>query len=257
MDPESFQAWGPGDLDTFFVNITTLPEFQKFEPKVISRPGFVNGDTQETADYQLGPWVATLDNFVTPEEAEHLIKLGHDEGFERSSDVGKMKFDGTFESNVNDGRTSKNAWCQYACYNDTIAQQVISKITAITNLPEEHSEFLQLLKYDVGQYYRTHHDYIDVQLERQPGVRILTIFLYLNDVEEGGGTNFPQLNPPITVVPKLGRALIWPSVLNEDPNAKDDRTHHQALAVEKGLKYGANAWIHMRDFKTPNRNNCQ
>jgi prolyl 4-hydroxylase len=217
----------------------------------------VNGDTKETADYQLGPWVATLDNFVSAEEAEHLIQLGHDEGYTRSSDVGKMKFDGTFESNVNDGRTSKNAWCQFECYNDTIAKQVISKITNITFLPEENSEFLQLLKYEEGEYYRTHHDYIEFQRDRQPGVRILTIFLYLNEVEAGGGTNFPHLKPPITVTPKRGRALIWPSVLDDAPHDRDGRTHHQALAVEAGIKFGANAWIHMRDFKTPNRNGCQ
>jgi prolyl 4-hydroxylase len=45
-------------------------------------------------------------------------------------------------------------------------------------------------------------------------------------------------------------------VLNEDPNAKDFRTDHQALPVIKGTKYGANAWIHMRDFKAAHAINC-
>ena len=102
------------------------------------------------------------------------------------------------------------------------------------------------------------------------GVRTLTVFLYLNDVEEGGGTGmlslllfntlcfddseflintclaleFPNLN--LVVQPKKGSALIWPSVLNEDPNKKDERTEHGALPVKKGVKYGANAWIHQR-----------
>lgn len=31
--------------------------------------------------------------------------------------------------------------------------------------------------------------------------------------------------------------------------SKDDRTYHEALVVEKGLKYGANAWLHLRNFK--------
>ena len=67
----------------------------------------------------------------------------------------------------------------------------------------------------------------------------MTLYLYLNDVEEGGGTNFDQLD--ITVIPKQGRALLWPSVLDSDPNEKDERTTHQALPVGKNsLKYGAN-----------------
>jgi hypothetical protein len=73
---------------------------------------------------------------------------------------------------------------------------------------------------------------------RQQGVRILTVYLYLNDVEAGGGTNFDQLD--ITVMPKRGRALLWPSVLDRAPSDKDGRTTHQALPVEAGVKYGAN-----------------
>jgi hypothetical protein len=55
---------------------------------------------------------------------------------------------------------------------------------------------------------------------------------------------FPNLN--LVVQPKKGSALIWPSVLDEDPNKKDERTEHGALPVKKGVKYGANAWIHQR-----------
>jgi prolyl 4-hydroxylase len=71
------------------------------------------------------------------------------------------------------------------------------------------------------------------------------VFLYLNDVEAGGGTKFNDLN--ITVMPKRGRALLWPSVHNDEPNLKDERTKHEALPVEAGVKYGANAWFHQFD----------
>lgn len=79
----------------------------------------------------------------------------------------------------------------------------------------------------------------EYQTDRECGVRIITVFLYLNDVEAGGGTDFPDLD--LTVMPKRGSALIWPSVLDSDPNKKDGRTDHQALPVEQGIKYGANA----------------
>lgn len=98
------------------------------------------------------------------------------------------------------------------------------------------------------------HDYIENQEEFPAGPRLLTAFLYLNDVEGGGGTNFPGLK--LTVQPKKGRMLLWPSVLDQSPNKKDFRTSHQALTVEKGIKYAANAWIHMRDFKGPNEIGC-
>ena len=71
----------------------------------------------------------------------------------------------------------------------------------------------------------------------------MTFFLYLSDVEGGGGTNFPDLG--ITVEPKKGRALVWPSIYDAEPMISDRRMMHQALEVEAGTKFGANAWIHM------------
>ena len=256
MDPDAPVAWKPGDVNRFFVNLTTNPDIQKYEPNILSRPDYTDGDKEETANYKLGPWVVTLDNFISDEEADRLIELGSVKGYQRSYAGGKMRFDGTVENKVSPGRTSETAWCQNSCYNDTVAQRVIQRIAEVTNIPDENSEYLQLLRYHEGQYYRTHHDLIDFQIDRQPGVRIMTFFMYLNDVEEGGGTQFPRLGP-LTVFPKKGRALIWPSVLDGDPNKRDDRMRHQALPVKKGVKFGANAWIHQRDFKGPHRNRCQ
>lgn len=94
----------------------------------------------------------------------------------------------------------------------------MSTVENITGIPEVNSEWLQLLRYEESQFYNTHNDYIPFQLDRQCGVRILTFYFYLNDVEEGGGTNFPNLN--LTVTPKRGRAVMWPSVYDDKPNEK-------------------------------------
>lgn len=248
-------AWEPGDVNRYFTNITTLPEFKQFEPKVLSSPELLPGDTEETADYLVGgPWIVTLDNVLTEEEAQRLIDLGTERGYEQSFAGGKLLPDGTYERGTSEIRTSINTWCEGSCYRDPVARRVIDRITNITMIPEKNSEFLQLLKYETGTFYKTHHDYLDHGLDRQSGVRILTVFLYLNEVEQGGGTEFSNYN--ITVMPKVGRALIWPSVKDEDPSEKDGRTDHAALPVEKGVKYGANAWIHLRDFKTPFANGC-
>jgi prolyl 4-hydroxylase len=66
--------------------------------------------------------------------------------------------------------------------------------------------------------------------------------MYLSDVDAGGGTDFPDLG--ITVMPKKGRAVLWPSVYNSQPMNSDKRTRHQALPVESGVKFAANGWIH-------------
>ena len=90
-----------------------------------------------------------------------------------------------------------------------------------------------------------------------PGVRIYTLFTYLNDVPEGGGTRFTDLpRGPVTFQPQRGKAILWPSVLADAPHSKDDRTHHEALPVTAGEKFGANFWIHQYDFKGPHAKGC-
>ena len=247
-------AWKPGDLNEFFTNVTTLEEYKKYEPTVLSRPSYLPGDTADTADYKIGPWVVVLENVLSPSEANHLIKLGENQGYKRSADIGKRNADGTYDKQVSNGRTSTNTWCKNECEEDPISQSVVKRVTNITNIPAQNNENLQLLKYEEGQFYETHHDYVAHQTERQSGVRILTVFLYLNEVEEGGGTDFPELG--ITVQPKQGRVLIWPSVKDGNPDEKDPLTRHQALPVLKGVKYGANAWVHQRDYQTPKKNGC-
>jgi prolyl 4-hydroxylase len=100
-------------------------------------------------------------------------------------------------------------------------------------------------------WLQEHHDFLPEMTQWPCGVRLATFFLYLSDVEEGGGTWFPRLN--VTGVPKKGRALLWYNV-QKDASGEwkmDGRTQHEAVPVIKGTKYAANKWIHVKDWVTP------
>ena len=70
------------------------------------------------------------------------------------------------------------------------------------------------------------------------GARIYTVLLYLNSPQEGGETHFPDLN--LTVAPKQGRALLWPSVRDSDVETTELFTFHESLPVVTGVKFVAN-----------------
>mmetsp|Transcript_19033 Transcript_19033/g.39883 ORF Transcript_19033/g.39883 Transcript_19033/m.39883 type:complete len:542 (-) Transcript_19033:463-2088(-) len=272
--PDAVPALKEGDLNKLFERIVesapgnrTLTvndrqelaklEMPEYSVKVHSRPSDGPGtEINIESDKNLRPWVITFDNLLTDEECDALIQHGYDAGYKRSEDVGKRNFDGTHDSKKSKGRTSENAWCstRNECRGKTVPKRVLDRLSSIMGIPFDNSEDLQILKYETGQYYNTHHDYIPYQKDRQCGPRILTFFLYLSDVEAGGGTDFPDLG--ITVMPKKGRAVLWPSVYNAQPLYEDSRMMHQALPVVAGTKFGANVWVHMYDYLGPLAHGC-
>ena len=245
IDINEKSAWyAPNDLNDMFLSILK-EQSTSYNITVLSRPSLTEGDNS-TNDGD-APWVLQIDNFLSTQEARALIELGADIGYARSTGTGALDSSGQQARQVSRHRTSTNAWCDTEeCNDHPVVQSIYERIFNFTHVPSEHSESLQLLRYEVGQFYKVHHDFIDIEVRRQQGVRIFTFFLYLNTLgaNMGGGTNFPRLN--LTVQPMVGRAILWPNVLNRAPNVKDDRTAHQALVVEQGVKYGANAWYHQR-----------
>jgi prolyl 4-hydroxylase len=145
-DKKAPKIWKPGDLNKLFERLTTDPAYQQYTPTTLSSP--------KTG----GPWVITMDNVTSEEECERLIQLGNQVGYERSKDVGQKNFDGTFGGKESLGRTSSNAWCTDACYQDALTQAVLLRMENITGIPENNSEFLQLLKYEETQFYGSHHE---------------------------------------------------------------------------------------------------
>ena len=115
----------------------------------------------------------------------------------------------------------------------------------------------QVVRYEPGQFYKQHHDQ-NTALWTPQGPRVLTFFMYLNEVDGGGETAFPQVGPGGTIVqPKKRSAVLWPSLYDERPMEADHRTTHEARPVTSGIKYGANMWIHQFDFKTPSERGCK
>lgn len=131
------------------------------------------------------------------------------------------------------------------------------RVSAVLGVGLEHSEDLNVLRYEPGGFYKRHHDYILPQNNPDHdncGPRVLTFLSYLADVEEGGGTHFFHLN--IVVRPKAGRAVLFADTLRDDPLSKDERTAHEASTVIKGTKYTATTWLHQYDMEANQRSQC-
>ena len=70
--------------------------------------------------------------------------------------------------------------------------------------------------------------------------RLFAWMTYLNDVDDGGQTNFSHYG--IKIKPQIGKTLIWPA----------EWTHaHTGEVLKSGTKYIVTGWIHfpIPDFK--------
>jgi len=214
--------------------------------------GFPQYNTTALSRPPAGPWLLRFDNFIAPHEARRLIDLNK-HTFQRSTDQGAINEFGEMQKVVSQSRTSTNSWCDHNCERDLLVSQIYQKIVDVTGIPRVNYESFQVLQYQKGQFYRVHHDDSGGDTNAA-GPRILTFFLYLSDVEEGGETDFPNIG--VRASPKAGSAILWPSMSDEDPQKSDPRMYHQAMPVKKGVKYAANAWIHLYNYKVPNLWGC-
>lgn len=115
------------------------------------------GDRYDVNVVSTSPWVVTFDNFLSDAEVNALISTV--EGtWERSTDTGAVNAFGETGRTLSQGRTSSNAWCRARCINHPDVQAAMRKIEEVTYIPSSHYESFQILQYDVGQFYRTHHD---------------------------------------------------------------------------------------------------
>jgi len=85
------------------------------------------------------------------------------------------------------------------------------RAASLFGLHMESVEPIQLVNYKPGEFYKTHHDSGAVDDEDQVIAddptfsRLVTISVYLNDVEEGGETYFPKCG--LKVKPEAGKAV--------------------------------------------------
>jgi hypothetical protein len=130
---------------------------------------------------------------------------------------------------------------------DVVIQSLDLRVASALGHPAGNGEGFALLRYQVGQQYLPHCDWIDPEREatrndlERWGQRVATCVVYLNDAFEGGTTEFPKLG--LEFRGGVGDALIWDNVLAT--GEVDPLTLHAGRPPTQGMKYLLSKW--MRD----------
>lgn len=189
------------------------------------------------------PNVAVIDGLLSEAECDKLIQLAS--GRMKSSEVVDRQSGGSYQSNVR-----KSEGCHFNRGENAIVQRVEQRIAALTGIAVDCGEPLQMLHYGVAGEYLAHQDFFDPAdpgtevLTRVGGQRIATLVIYLNNVPEGGDTNFPDLE--LSVKPKKGAGVYFE--YNNAAGQLDARCLHAGTPVARGDKWIATKWLRQRPY---------
>lgn len=182
------------------------------------------GKLHKSGDFK----IFEIDNLLTKEDCDNLIKLSTDLGLKKSGSGFNNNFD-------NNHRLSDQIWLNKDYNNIT---EKISKYSEIfTNIPSNKQEALQIVRYKPGGKFNSHYDayFFD---KREQGIRRTTLLIYLNDDFTGGETSFPLLN--IKIKPEIGKGLLfWNTSENNNILFK---SLHKGHVVSSGDKWIVTVW---------------
>ena len=214
----------------------------KHEPYVYETPEIGRkGNIIRTSDREITvalrvekPFILYLENVLSDEECDQLIEMSRDRL--NPNEIYDPK---TGKKTIAPGRTSKGAY--YAIGENEFIAKIEKRFAELTGLPVENGEGLQVLNYQIGEEYKPHFDYFPKNQvdDKKGGNRIATLLVYLNDVEEGGETEFPRAG--LSVVPRKGSAVYFH--YGNSKGQSDRLSVHSSVPVKKGEKWAATKWI--------------
>lgn len=189
------------------------------------------------------PPVLVFENVLTHDECDELIRLSQNK-MKRSAVVDNETGGEVYDPN------RKSAGTYFNNSENDLIKTIERRVALLMNQPIENGEGFQILNYQIGGEYKPHFDYFDPAHKgsrrhlANGGQRVSTMVLYLNDVESGGQTAFPDLG--LTVNAKKGSAVYF-----EYCNSKgqvDKKTLHAGCPVESGEKWIATKWVRQGKF---------
>ncbi|WP_186101202.1 2OG-Fe(II) oxygenase [Burkholderia gladioli] len=189
------------------------------------------------------PAAVLLDGFLSAGECRQLIELARPR-VNRSTVV-----DPVTGRNIVAGHRSSDGMF-FRLGETPLISRIEQRIAALTGFPVENGEGLQMLHYEAGAESTPHVDYLvpgnpaNAESIARSGQRVGTLLMYLNDVESGGETLFPQVG--CSVVPRRGQAFYFE--YGNGSGRSDPASLHASSPIGSGDKWVATKWIRTRRF---------
>eukprot|EP00026_Physarum_polycephalum_P012039 Phypoly_transcript_12305.p1 GENE.Phypoly_transcript_12305~~Phypoly_transcript_12305.p1 ORF type:complete len:276 (+),score=49.85 Phypoly_transcript_12305:239-1066(+) len=241
--------------------------------KYVGHEKVVAGMTMVTLS--LSPRVFLVKNLLSEAECDDIVA--------KAKTYGEIHRSVVYQESGEDVSTTRTSSTAYVHYPDYMLDRAFN----LTKMPRDHTYLypdyeLQVIHYNPNQYFHPHHDGFFIEavgdekwFEGGKRNRYLTLFLYLNDVEEGGETAFidyadyvsfyqqadkydlhsnnPCDKARVSKTPSKGDAILF---YNLKPGGQmhgeiDWNAVHSGCGVKKGEKWACNVWMYNKPTAVP------
>jgi prolyl 4-hydroxylase len=203
--------------------------------------GWLQAPLPAREELSRAPDVWRIPGLLAPAVCHHVIEMG--KGFLRPSFIVDPQSGQSVRSDI---RTSSTATI-HPFQQDLVLHFVNRRLCAAAGLALWQGEMLSVLKYQVGEEYRPHFDFLDptagaTSQFATAGQRITTLLVALNADYAGGETRF--LSNGLSWRGQVGDALVFQNV---DAAGKPDlSTRHAGTPVREGVKFLISKWFRER-----------
>ena len=195
------------------------------------------------------PLLFVFEDFITDEEADHLMELA-------KPDLRRSR---VTDGKLSEGRTSSGTFLTGARAHDAVVTRIGQRIqNALRDTPQIRQrqsqrlaavEPMQVVSYQTGECYTAHFDNRANCLRRA-----VTFMCYLHEPRRGGATHFPKAKAlanitghcgtGVRILPKRRRAIAFWSV---NGGVEDGASLHEAETVIEGNKQIFTQWLCLDD----------
>ena len=172
-----------------------------------------------------------LGEFISPEEADYIKKRASKE-----LNASRISMDKDVDTDI---RHSETAWLSLK---DSKIRKIAHRCLAIVDKPIVNCEFMQVVKYNKGGFYKPHYD----TLANMQNPRVHTFIIALNEDYDGGATLFPNLGKMFKY--KTGDVLIFDNL--NSYGFKTKKAIHGGMDVTRGEKWVCNLWVRRHKCET-------
>ena len=191
--------------------------------------------------YSANPIMYEVKDFLSSKECDAFIEAG-----KLRLSPSKVISASKGKSIFHPSRVSQNCFLPHDT--NELINEVSKRISILVQMSIRNAEAYQLVYYKVGGEYKPHFDGFDYKREKSwlenGGQRLITVIAYLNDVEEGGGTSFPEIG--FDICAKKGNVVVFHNSLPSE-NLPHPVIHpkslHGGMPVVKGEKWMVNLWF--------------